>query len=250
MGRLLAMLALLALGCAARAADGDARYAVLSLLSDELTVVVRGATTTGSSIEHNRRQSLAIPGHILDKRMVLAMDDALRAAGAKAPVLLFTTEPSIFERQAKLLDAGDGTASLMDAVRPVLRGADARYLVLATKYRHEATLRLANGSTGSGTLSGLGFYVDNQVESFERGGESRVGTGFVAAYAYFMLSLIDLQTGQVVREAPVMGSQFALGYRSDTGNPWDAMTPQEKIGALERLLRSETKRVMPRLLSQ
>ena len=233
----------------ARAAEGEGRYAVLSLLSDQLTVVVRGARTTGSNIDQNRHQALAVPGHALDKRMVLTMDDALRAAGVKAPVLLFTMDPAIFERQAQLVDSGEGVASLLDAVRPVLKGVDARYLILATKYRHGANLRLANGSIGTGTLSGLGFYVDTQVESYEQDGEGRTGTGFVAAYAYFLLSVIDLQTGRVMHETPVMGSRLALGFRSTTGNPWDAMSAEEKIASLEYVLRSETRRVMPELLA-
>lgn len=250
MRQVLAALLLSLLSAAAAAAQGDSGYAVLSLLSDQLTIVVRSDSTTGSNIDRNRHVALAVPGHVLDKRMVLAMDDALRASGAKsAPVLLFTTDAGIFEREAQLLDAGQGTASLLEVVRPVLRGVDARYLVVATKYRHDANLRLANGSVGSGTLSGLGFYVDRQVESYEYGGDNRVGTGFIAAYAYFMLSLIDLQTGKVVREMPVMGSQLALGYRSDTGNPWDAMTAEQKMAALERVLRLETRRVMPELIA-
>jgi hypothetical protein len=131
----------------------------------------------------------------------------------------------------------------------VLKGVDARYLILATKYRHEANLRLSNGSTGVGSLSGLGFYVDTQMESYELDGEGRTGTGFIAAYAYFLLSVIDLQTGRVVHQEPVMGSQFALGYRSTTGNPWDSMSAQEKIDALEHVLRVETGRVMPELVA-
>jgi hypothetical protein len=249
MRRILAGVLLTAAACIVRAADADARYAVLSLLSDQITVVVRADTTTGSTLDRNRRQELPVPGHSLDKRMVLAMDDALRATGiASPPVLLFTMDPAIFERQAQLLDSGQGAASLLEAVRPVLKGADARYLVIATKYRHEATLRLANGSLGVGTLSGLGFYVDTQMESYERGDAGRTGTGFVAAYAYFVLSLVDLQAGRVVREVPVMGSLFALGFRSETGNPWDAMTAQEKVAALDRLLRTEARRAMPELL--
>lgn len=247
----IAAVLLLAATCIAHAADADARYAVLSLLSDEITVVVRGDTTTGATIDRNRRQALAVPGHVLDKRMALAIDDALRAAGATTPpVLLFTLDPAIFERQAQLLGSGQGAAGLLDAVRPVLKGADARYLVIATKYRHEAAMRFSNGSAGTGTLSGLGFYVDTQMESHEYGGAGRTGTGFVAAYAYYLLSLVDLESGRVVREVPVLGTQLALGFRSESGNPWDAMTPQEKIAALERLLRAETRRVMPELLGR
>ena len=74
------------------AVQAEPRYALLSLLSDRLTVVNRDMAT-GSNIDRNVRDAVAIPGNLLDKTMVLAMDDALRAAGVKSqPVLLFTSD--------------------------------------------------------------------------------------------------------------------------------------------------------------
>ena len=168
------MLSLVLILASVLAGAAEPRYAVLSLLSDRLTIVTRDMAT-GSNIDRNHRETLAIPGNLLDKNMVLAMDDALQAAGARdEPVMLFTSDPAIFARQAQLLDESGGTASLLEAVRPVLKGVNASYLVLASKYRHDARLQVQDGYVGSGQLEGLGFYVDRLYEP------RRIGTMGVA----------------------------------------------------------------------
>jgi hypothetical protein len=241
------MLLALVLLTAAAAAGAEPRYAVLSLLSDRLTIVTRDMVT-GSHIDRNHRDTLAIPGNLLDKNMVLAMDDGLHGAGAKGEtVLLYTSDPAIFARQAQILDTAAGTAALLDAVRPVLRGVDATYLVIASKYRHDARLQLDDGYVGSGALDGLGFYIDRTYEP-RRIGTIGVAPGYLSAYAYYRLSLIDLATGKVVREVPVFASETRLGTDAASGHPWDAMSSADKVAALDRLLRNETPRAMAALV--
>lgn len=226
----------------------EPRYAVLSLLSDRLTIVTRDMAT-GSNIDHNHRDTVAIPGNLLDKNMVLAMDDALRAAGVGSkPVLLFTSDPAIFARQAELLDASGGTAALLQAVRPVLRGVDATHLVLATKYRHDARLHVPEGYVGSGLLEGLGFFVDRTYEP-PHVGTVAVAPGYLSAYAYFKLALLDLATGQVLREVPVFASETSMGAESKSGHPWDAMSPEQKVAAIDHLLKTETPIAMRKLIA-
>jgi len=177
------------------------------------------------------------------------MDDGLRAAGVKTqPVMLFTSDPKIFARQAALLDASAGTAALLDAVRPVLRGVDASHLILATKYRHDARLRVDDGYVGTGQLEGLGFYVDRTYET-RHVGTTATAPGYLSAFAYFKLALLDLATGQVMREVPVFASETSMGRESQTGHPWDAMTPEQKVAALDHLLKTETPIAMRKLVA-
>jgi hypothetical protein len=244
------MLSLVLILASVLAGAAEPRYAVLSLLSDRLTIVTRDMAT-GSNIDRNHRETLAIPGNLLDKNMVLAMDDALQAAGARdEPVMLFTSDPAIFARQAQLLDESGGTASLLEAVRPVLKGVNASYLVLASKYRHDARLQVQDGYVGSGQLEGLGFYVDRLYEP-RRIGTMGVAPGYLAAFTYFKLSLIDLGSGHVVREVPVFASMSRVGTddQSASGHPWDSMTSGEKVAAIDKLLKAETPVAMKKLLA-
>jgi hypothetical protein len=225
-----------------------ARYAVLSLLSDRLTIVNRDMAT-GSNVDHSHRDALEVPGNLLDRNMVLVMDDALRAGGATAPaVILFTSDAAIFGRQAQLLDASAGTAALLDAVRPVLRGVDATHLILATKYRHDARLQVGDGHVDVGRLEGLGFFIDRTYEPRHVGTLAQA-PGFLSAFAYFRLTLIELATGRVLREVPVSASQTRMGAESPSGHPWDAMSAEQKIGALEHLLKGETPLAMAKLIA-
>ena len=235
------------LAAASFGAGAEPRYAVLSLLSDRLAIITH-ETTTGSHIDRNRRESMPIPGNLLDKNMVLDLDDALRAAGVKSgAVLLFTSDAAIFSRQAQLLDDANGTAQLLEAVRPVLKGVDATHLVLATKYRHDARLKVADGYVGSGSLDGLGFYIDRTYEPL-RTGTIGATPGFLAAFTYYKLALIDLSTGHVVREVPVLASESRLGTEGESGDPWDSMSVEDKAAILARLLRAETPQAVARLL--
>jgi len=230
------------------AVHAEPRYALLSLLSDRLTIVNRDMAT-GSNIDRNVRDFVEIPGNLLDKNVVLAMDDALRAAGAKSPpVLLFTRDKSIFARQAQLLDASGGTAALLEAVRPVLRGVDATHLILAMKYRHEARLKVDDGYVGSGLLEGLGFFVDRTYES-RHVGTMAAAPGFVSAFAYFKLALLDLASGRVVGEQAVFASETRMGAESASGHPWDAMSPEQKVAAIDHLIVTETPIAMRKLLA-
>jgi hypothetical protein len=229
-------------------AHAEPRYALLSLLSDRLTIVNRDMAT-GSNIDRNHRDFLALPGNTLDKDMGLAMDDALRAAGVTSPpVILFTSDRAIFARQAELLDASAGTAALLDAVRPVLRGVDATHLVLATKYRHDARLKVDDGYVGSGLLEGLGFFIDRTYEP-RHVGTTAVAPGFLSAFAYFKLALLDLATGRVVREEAVFASETRMGIESASGHPWDAMSAEQKVAAIDHLLKTETPIAMRKLIA-
>ena len=244
--RKLALMLLLAAACAA--ARAEPRYAVLSLLSDRLTIVTHD-TSTGTHLDRNRREVMPLPGHQLDKNMVLALDDALRAAGVKSGgVLLFTTDPAIFSRQAQLLDDANGTAQLLDAVRPVVKGANATHLVLATKYRHDARLKVADGYVGNGSLDGLGFYIDRTYEPL-RTGTVGATPGYLAAFTYYKLALIDLATGQVLREVPVFASESRLGTEGVSGDPWDSMSSEDKVAVLSKLLRAEAPQAVARMLA-
>ena len=245
MHRVLAVLLTLLAGLAAHAEER--RYAVLSLLSDQMTVVTHDMAT-GSSLDRNHRESFAVPGNVLDKRTVLAIDDALRRAQVKPdPILLFTSDPAVFAAQARLLDDDASVAHLVATLDPIVRGAHATHLILASKYRHDAMLQMADGKVGSGKLEGIGFYVDRTMRTVS-GDTREEAYGFLAPYAYFRLSLIDLGSGRVLRDVPIYASMAQSAARSDTGNAWDAMTPQAKANALEALIRQETARAVPELL--
>jgi len=137
--------------------------------------------------------------------------------------------------------------TVLAAVRDIAAGSKATHLVLVTKQRHEAMLPVSNGRVGSGWLEGLGFYID--CEQGMRNNVTGEGfTGFLAPFAYFRVSLIELATGKVLGEEAVYAS-LTTGRRS-VSHPWDALTPKQKVQVIEGMLRAEVARVIPIVLGR
>ncbi len=226
---------------------GETRYAVLSLIGDQLLVVER-EMATGSRLDRNKRTFIAIAGHAVDREALFAVEDALkRHDGAARVVLLAARAPELFTAQARVLDAGGDLAALLPAVMRALAGSDATHLVLVTKYRYQAQLRVRSGYIGAGFLEGVGFYLDPSTR-LEDPATGEVSEGFVAPFAYFRLALIDLATGRVVRDEAIRAS--ATASRQDALTPWQSLSAEQKERMLASLIRGEIARVMPALLAR
>lgn len=244
-------LVLVALLCAAFAGGAGAetrRYAVLSLVGDELTIVQR-EMSTGSRLDRNAQLKVPLGRASLDRAMLLAVDEAVRKAEPAArPVLLAPRDPGLFSLAERAGD-GNGTAAVLDAVRPIAAGARATHLILVTKHRHRAMLRLPDGHVGDGTLEGLGFYLDGGSDT--RGSSAMMNDserGFISPYAYFKVALVEVASGRVVAQDYVVGSQAHLVKAGSIGSAWGAMGDEQKDAELTRLIRDEAARVVPALL--
>jgi hypothetical protein len=219
------------------------RYAVLSLLGDGLTLASReGGVGRGS--EKAGRQFVPLEDPALDNAAVLAVDDALQKLGSSA-VMLGVRDPAIYKAQADVLESETGIESLLPLLHPVLANAEATHLILLTKTRYEAVLRLRDGSTGAGKLEGLGFYLDRDKRL--RNTQTRVASqGYVAPYAYFEVALVDLRSGHVLGRSRQL--QSTIVTKPDADDPWEALTPEEKVRALRSLIRRGVQEALPHVL--
>jgi hypothetical protein len=227
----------------------EAKYAVLSLVGDKLLIVQR-EMATGSRLDRNTREFVPLPDNSIDQAVVLAVDDALRRAipGAK-PVLLASRRASIYEAVDRAADKDDGAATVFQAVRPVLADTGATHLVLITKHRHRALLRVRDGNVGSGYLEGVGFYIDHG--SLARTMDpNEAEKGFIAPFTYLKVSLIDVASGRVVSEERIVGSTSASTGGRNIGNAWNALSDKDKVERLKQVIREETSRVVPIVVAQ
>jgi hypothetical protein len=72
---------------------------------------------------------------------------------------------------------------------------------------------------GTGMVEGVGFYVDPSTEVLIR--EKRQNaTGFVSAYAFFDVALVDLAKGEVVGEKRVTANQATAAPNSVATEVW------------------------------
>ena len=154
-------------------------------------------------------------------------------------------------RQAvdRAVDDERGAEVVYQAVRPVLEGTGATHLVLVTKHRGRALLRLRDGHVGSGFLEGVGFYIDHG--SYARSVDpNEAESGFIAPFTYVKLSVIDVATGRIVAEERIIGSSAATSGGRNVGNVWNALTDREKVERLTEVIREETARVVPQVLAK
>ena len=246
MKKLLAAVLLLAVPAAAMA---QRHYAILSLVGDEVMIVQR-ELQTGSRLDTNDRRAIQMPDAAVDRMVVLAVDDAVKRAEPSAKTtLLVSRRQALYDAVARAQP--NGTEAMFQAVRPVVDSAKgATHIILVTKLRHPAMLRLRDGHVGSGTLEGVGFYLDRGGLMLERQWDtSDAERGFIAPYAYVRVSLVDLASGKVVAEERVIGSKAHTQGEAMMGEAWASLSAQEKDRRLQEVIREETARVTPRVLA-
>lgn len=222
-------------------------YAVLSLLADKFDVV-NARPEVGSHVDRNRRQTFEDPAGAFDRYAAGAVERAIRSVDALAKVTMLTlpTTSRLYEQPDRIFDGK--TIALPGTVVDALIAAKASRLVLLTKHRGETRVPLVDGATGTGTVRGLGFYVDTDLHITVRDtGESSYGV--LAPFAYLRLSLVDVESGEVVRERLVraMATYFPAG-KPGVIHPWDVLSAEQKVDALKQLLERELERAVPPLL--
>lgn len=242
----LALLLVLGGNLSSHAAEAR-KYAVLSLIGDGM-LISQFVPSTGGRLDPNVKEFIPIVEGVFDKSALLAANGALKALDPESkPVLLFARERALYEAQNRMLDSGGKTVELMEHLRGLLAGTGATHLILLTKLRHEARLKMHDTTVGSGMLEGVGFYIDSSIptRSVETG-ES--GTGIVAPFAYFRIELIDLARGQVLGEERVVASMTRSSRNYTAQHSWNALSAAQKVRVLQNLVTQETTRVIPKLV--
>lgn len=212
-------------------------YALLSLVGDNFTVVFR-REQTGSRLDSNDRREYPIATAAIDDIALAAAEAVVKRLKPVSPVLRFSIRDArLFALQDKLLVDSADSHGMREALAALARENGVSRLILVTKYRDDAKFRLLTGTTGVGKISGLGFYVDNlmQIKTTTTGEGTR---GFLGPFAYVGVAVVDVASMTPVRTAPGRESDMQLPLNA-TGavRAWDALTPDGKVEALERVLR-------------
>jgi hypothetical protein len=245
--RLLSLAAAALLACGVQAATAQPSYAVISLVGDKLDIVTF-QPQIGSQLDNNTHKVLSMPQDELDIAALRAVNHALRATTPDAPVaLLAASTPDSFADQDRIFSGSH--VNLPAEVDAAVRREGATQLVLVTKHRGDARLRMADGYVGSGKIDGLGFYLDTELKTEQRQTEVR-SVGYIAPFVYVDVSLVDLATSTLVRQDTVMASRaIGASNKESSVHPWDALTSAEKLAMLNTLLSEELQRIVPSLIT-
>jgi hypothetical protein len=245
--RILSFVLLLLLASGAAEPAETRKYAVLSLIGDGM-LISQWVPSTGARLDPNWKEFIPISEGVFDKAALLAVNGALKAIDPQGkPVLLFARERSLYEAQNRMLDSGGKSVDLLEHVRALLGGSGATHLILITKLRNEARLKMADTTVGSGMLEGVGFYIDSSIET-RMVDTGAAGKGIVAPFAYFRVELIDLARGMVVNHERVVASTSVSTSNSTAQHAWNALSGAQKVRVLQDLVTQETTRVIPKLV--
>jgi TPR repeat protein len=223
-------------------------YAVLSLIGDKLSIVGY-VMTTGSHADRNRHDTITLNNRELDDAATLAASNAVKRLDARAAtVLLASSDPRLYELQDKLFEQQDQSIALLESVKAMIESQHATHLVLITKHRGDAQLRMAKEYVGSGMIEGVGFYLDAALRTMDSD-TAAVAKGFLAPFAYIKVTLVNAKTMAVIREQNADESTTLSTARAKGSlNPWDALTPAQKVTALQNMISKAIARVMPDVL--
>lgn len=234
-----ALTAALGLAVAATAAAAPRKVAVLSLIGDKLEVVYP-QMITGSRLDQNIRHPIEDRTGEFDRFTLGAAAQAIAEVDPAIGTALISMGPSsLHARPDKLFDGKQ--AILPGAVVDELVRVQAQYLLLITKHRGDTRLQFTNTLTGVGSVRGLGFYLDEKIRVGVTD-SSEQAEGLIAPFAYFRLSLVDVQTGLLVRERnAAMMDVLPVVARVGATEPWNVLDAKEKVAYVERLIKQGLK---------
>lgn len=210
-------------------------FAILSLVGDEFGVVFQ-PDQTGTSLNPNVRHSYPVATAMLDDVAVSSAEEVLKPLKPVSPVLRFSIlDPRLFALQDHLLVDSAESRGMRGALLELLRDNQANRLILVTKGRDDARFQLYHRTTGTGKISR--FYVDQllQLEKVESGEQTE---GLLGPYAYLNVTVLDAASMTPIRSVPARESEMRLPVDAKGAvRACDALTPEGKVDALERVLR-------------
>ena len=231
----------------ALANEAPRTYAAISLIADGLRAVGHEATT-GSLLANNPVDITPLGFEVLELPALRAVLGAVMAADKTAKVMpLKITDASVYARQGAFV-TGDRAALPGELLEP-LRQSAITHMVLVTRHRAEARLSTGVVTLGSGSVEGVGYYLDRDT-SLRGIGRSEQTTGYLAPYVYLQAALIDLKTLKVVRtEISTVGKVITASGKNVGADPWNILGDAEKIETLKGMIQTQVTRAVSKLLA-
>lgn len=244
----LAGLACVAIGALAAAQPAPRSFAVYSEVAREINVVTF-QESTGSRLSANLVSRVPIPQAALDNVVLLTARQALEQSDRGGRNWLIAPLDSDMFDPLQMPPEG-ATLKLPDDLAAEMKRRGLSHLLLFTRFRGDANLKSRNATLGSGPLEGLGFYID-RVTPLTRADTREDGAGFLAPFIYVRVTLVDGANGRVLRTRRVgEGHVIANVPGAGGGDPWDVMTPTEKVQRLTDMITREIGALLPEVLAR
>ncbi len=216
------------------------KYAVISLIGDRMQLAfARGVD--GQPVDRIERRYVQFQDSTIGRAALLAANEQIKKLKpGSEPVLLQAFERSYFDTSA-------GTAAIIEWIRQLVKDKNVTHVVLITKLTYGGVPALQKPYLGSADLEGVGFFVGREAPPQGLDPNSG-GPGFLAPFAYFTVSIVELATGRTLREEKGLASDLIPATGTDSGNPWDVLSGEQKVKKLTDMISREIASVVPKLL--
>ncbi len=241
-----AMVLGLALGAGSASAQEGRVYALVSLLGDKMTVVSQ-QERTGSHINQNTVDVMDLQAGLMDTTALAALakaaqqfDPGSKVVPLKLPSATLFGEPDKLFKDTQFLVPAQLDASF--------KQVNATHALIVTPYRAPANIRGWRVGVGSGSLEGVGFYIDRDLKTSRAETNDRF-IGYLAPFSYFKIRLVNLATGTVERQQGIVQAEMRTSNKPEAANDvWQVLNAREKMIALTDMVTSNIVDTMPALL--
>jgi hypothetical protein len=226
-------------------------YVVMSLIGDNLSIVNFEGGDTGSRLNKNRNYDIPIKENTFDATVLNAIAKRVRTIDPDAAQdVLETRNATLFRLQDRIFESTDSAKAIRESLKGLLKDRNATRLILVTKHRADTHIQLAHETVGSGTLEGLGFYVDGRITLINTA-TLQGGFGLIAPYMYVTFWLVDAKTMEVLRELPATEAITLekMGSRDAEPTSWDRLDDARRIRLIKFMIERTVNTVMPKLLA-
>ncbi len=222
------------------------KVVIVSVFGDAFTVVTY-KPATGSHIDRNEKQAVPVPDRSFDA-YAATTGKALIAKHAPG-IETVALNPDVAAGLSAATPEKDARVIFPEPLAKALADNGVSHVLLLTRARAEAALRLVSGHVGSGMLEGIGFYVDTRFRT-KRTDTGESATGFLAPYAYIDGTLIDAATGAVERTARATEGTVISASRGTAASthPWETLDAKQKVAALHGHIRRAIEKIVTGVL--
>ncbi len=204
--------------------------AVLSLAGNSLALHVQrhqvGSRTDSAPVEVR-----PIVDPVFDQVAIIAARSSLLKLLPDAKLNLMTTQDKgLYSAQNDLFEHPEQHVDDREYLKTLLKEQGVSHAIVISKFRGVAAIKLVDATVGSGALEGLGFYVDDMIETLNRRDDTR-SRGMVAPFAYVRVRLVEAESLKVVGEGTAKQS-FVIAHPSADSSGMDTfnkMTGADKI---------------------
>jgi hypothetical protein len=248
--RIIAAIALLAGSAVARAENAPPRsYAVLSLVGDALVLHVH-RHQVGSRTESSPSEVNAVDNPIFDEVAIIAARGAmLRLLPAARLQLMTTQDKGLYRAQNEMFDHPEAHHEDREFLKTLLKEQGVTHALVISKFRSVAKLKLWSTTVGSGQLEGLGFYIDDMIQTIDTVDQTQA-RGMVAPFAYVRVRLVDAATLDVLAEATAKQSSIIAKPSADSSGMeiFVDMTAADKVRHIRSVLEDAMSGVLPAVM--